>query len=338
MPEADFRQAMLDMGPELWKKILSDREWEDLTMGHRVRVTDLENPAVASLPEVLPTLFADAAHRTLLAGFDGVELHFAHAYTMASFLSGRNTRSDGYGGDLSGRLRLPLRVLRAVRRRIGEDACVGVRYLADECIGEGYEKEEAAAIALALAKGGANFLSLSRGGKFEDARQPKVGAAAYPYTGPSGQECMPTIRIGGVGPFGRNVPLSEFIRRQLHLKGHRVPIVVAGGIWEFDQAEEILAQGQADVVAAARQSLADPDWWLKMRLGRGAEIRRCLFTNYCEGLDQAHKEVTCQLWDKKPALDPSEKRSADGRRRLIAPAWSWRKNQEPKQEGAGGSL
>src|SRR5690606_36929389 len=96
-----------------------------------------------------------------------------------------------------------------------------------------------------------------------------------------------------------NVPLAAAIRAAIREDGFAVPIVTAGGILDFDQAEAILAAGHADIVAAARQSLADPDWFLKIRTGRGAEIRRCKFTNYCEALDTQHKQVTCQLWDRE---------------------------------------
>ncbi len=88
------------------------------------------------------------------------------------------------------------------------------------------------------------------------------------------------------------------------------------------QAEAILASGAADVIGAARQSLADPDWFLKMRTGHGAEIRRCCFTNYCEGLDQMHKQVTCKLWDREALDEPGIAKSSDGRRRLVAPAFA----------------
>jgi len=98
-------------------------------------------------------------------------------------------------------------------------------------------------------------------------------------------------------------------------------VVVAGGIHTFDQAEQILRDGKADLVAAARQSLADPDWFRKVRLGRGSEVRRCTFTNYCEALDQKHKQVTCKLWDRLELDRPGVSRTADGVRRLVAPDW-----------------
>jgi dimethylglycine catabolism A len=77
----------------------------------------------------------------------------------------------------------------------------------------------------------------------------------------------------------------------------------------------------ADIIASARQSLADPDWFRKLRLGMGDEVRRCVFTNYCEGLDQVHKPVTCKLWDHEALDQPGLALTADGRRRLVAPGW-----------------
>src|SRR5690606_545887 len=119
--------------------------------------------------------FADAAARAEAAGFDGVELHYAHAYTMASFLSRTNDRSDGYGRTLEGRLRLPLEVFRRVRERVSAGFAVGCRYLSEECIAGGSTLEDAEHFAVELARAGMDFLSLSRGGKFDDAKQPKIG-------------------------------------------------------------------------------------------------------------------------------------------------------------------
>lgn len=321
--EASIRTQLSQCDDEELQDVLAPREFRDYAWGYREEVNDLHLPHVRDLPEVLPDLFAAAAVRARDAGFDGVELHFAHAYTMASFLSRTNMRTDGYGGSPEARLRLPLEVFAEVRKRVGDDWCIGARFLGDEVIEPGSHLDDAIEYGTAFAKAGLDFLSISKGGKFDDAKQPGVGAAAYPYTGPSGHECMPTVRSDEQGPFGRNVPLAAAIRNAVRAAGHETPIITAGGVCHFDQAEAILQNGEADLVAAARQSLADPDWWLKMRTGHGDQVRRCIFTNYCEGLDQKHKEVTCQLWDRDfeaPDAD-SVPRSSDGKRRLIPPRW-----------------
>ncbi len=320
--ETRLRAALLAMPDPDRRALLSPRELRDLDFGARETVNDLHLPWIADLPARLPGLFAAAAGRAREAGFNGVELHFAHAYTMAGFLSRTNRRGDGYGGDPEARRRLPLEVFDAVRKEVGMDFCVGCRLCGDEVIPGGDRIEDAIGHCLAFAKRGFDFLSISKGGKFEDAKQPRIGEAAYPYTGPSGHECMPTIRIDERGPFGRNVGLAARIRRALRERGFMTPVVTAGGICGFAQAEAILERGEADFVAAARQSLADPDWFRKMELGRGAEVRRCTYTNYCEGLDRRHKEVTCKLWDRDFRDDPSAPRSRDGKRRLCPPPWT----------------
>jgi hypothetical protein len=89
----------------------------------------------------------------------------------------------------------------------------------------------------------------------------------------------------------------------------------------FEQAEALLRDGKADLVGFARQSLADPDWFRKVKQGRGAEVRVCKYTNYCEALDQAHAEVTCELWDREALDAPGISKSRDGKRRMLPPAW-----------------
>ncbi len=317
----EVRARLAELDDDTVRQVLSQREWEDLTYGYRERVWDTHLAHIAELPQVLPGLFADAGARAFEAGFDGVELHYAHAYTMASFLSALNSRDDGYGGSRENRVRLPLEVIAAVRERVGADHAVGVRYLGDDVITQGSHLEDALYFGRRMAEAGIDYLSVSKGGKFEDAKQPKVGEAVYPYTGQSGYECMPTIYSDERGPFGRNVPLAAAIKNELTSAGIDLPVVTSGGICTFEQAEEILASGEADIVAAARQTLADPDWFLKARLGRGDEIRRCEFTNYCEALDQKHKPVTCKLWDRTELDEPGLSMDPTGRRRLVAPPW-----------------
>ncbi|HET9624512.1 MAG TPA: NADH:flavin oxidoreductase [Kofleriaceae bacterium] len=317
--EAALRARLAALPDADLPAVLSAREREDLERGYRERVTDTNLPHIQELPGVLPPLFADAADRAMRAGFDGVELHFAHAYTMASFLSALNTRDDGYGGDRAHRVRLPREVIGAVRDRVAGRGVVGCRFLGDDVIEGGNHLDDATWFGVELARAGLDFLSISKGGKFEDAKQPKVGGSVYPYTGPSGYECMPTIYSDARGPFGRNVNLAATIRAAVRAAGFAIPIVTAGGICEAAQAEAILEHGEADIIASARQSLADPDWFLKIREGRGDEIRRCEFTNYCEALDQQHKQVTCKLWDREQLDEPGVAMASDGKRRLIAP-------------------
>ena len=189
--------------------------------------------------------------------------------------------------------------------------------------------EDAAWFGAELARAGIDFLSLSRGGKFEDAKQPKVGWAGYPV------HRAQRLRVHADGALGRagarsaaTCAATRAVREAVRAAGCRTPVVLSGGISTFEQAEALLASGEADIVAAARQTLADPDWFRKLRLGRGDEVRRCVFTNYCEGLDQEHKQVTCKLWDH---LD------LEGDESPLAPptaggAWSRRRGSPPPAE------
>jgi 2,4-dienoyl-CoA reductase-like NADH-dependent reductase (Old Yellow Enzyme family) len=319
--ENNVRAFLNDAPDAVIERVLNGRELESLRFGYRERVTDTHLPHVRELPRVLPTIFAEGARRAREAGFDGVELHYAHAYTMAGFLSALNDRDDEYGGPRENRARLPLEVYRSVRAAVGDDYVVGTRFLGDEVIAGGNRIDDAVYFGVEFAKAGMDYLSISKGGKFEDAEQPKIGQAVYPYTGQSGYECMPTTLSDERGPFGRSVPLVAEIKHAVNVVGLATPIVATGGITTFEQAEAILQRGDADIAGLARQALADPDWFIKVKLGRGNEIRRCTYTNYCEALDQAHRQVTCKLWDRKELDEPGITMASYGRRRLLAPKW-----------------
>src|ERR1700721_53684 len=131
---------------------------------------------------------------------------------MASVLSRAHSRGDGYGGSRGARVRLPLEVFARVRARVGEKFVVGCRFLAEECIEDGGTIEDARFFAEAFASAGMDFLSTSRGGKFDDAKQPGVDTVAYPYTGPSGYECMPQYISDHRGPFGLSADATKSIR------------------------------------------------------------------------------------------------------------------------------
>jgi 2,4-dienoyl-CoA reductase-like NADH-dependent reductase (Old Yellow Enzyme family) len=237
--------------------------------------------------------YARAAKRVQNAGFDAVELHMAHAYTLSSFLSRLNPRRDAYGGNLENRLRLPLRVLGAVRASVGPDFPVGVRFVGEECIRNGYTSVDAERIAIRLAQGSADWISLSAGGKFEDARV-VPGEVLYPYTGYSGDRCMP----GAAYPDGANLYLARSVRGALRSAGLSTPVLGAGKVATLELAERALNDGTADLIGMARALLADPDIPHKWRAGREDRVVRCLYGNVCKALDENFRRVDCTLWPK----------------------------------------
>jgi len=253
--------------------------------------------------------YGAAAARARACGFDGVELHMAHAYTLSSFLSRLNPRRDAYGGTLENRLRLPVRVIERVRATVGHDFPVGVRFLGEECIRNGYTPVEAGPIAVRLARAGVDYISLSAGGKFEDAR-PIPGEPLYPYTGYSGDRCMP----GSNYPDGANLYIPEAVRASLRAAGLATPVVAVGKIGSLELAEKVLSRGQGDLVGMARALLADPDLPKKWQRGREETVVRCVYGNVCKALDENFRRVDCTLWPKKLGQAPE---SAD----TISPEW-----------------
>jgi len=253
--------------------------------------------------------YAVAAERAQRAGFDGVELHMAHAYTLSSFLSRLNKRKDAYGGTLENRLRLPLRVLRAVRERVGPGFMVSVRFVGDECIRNGYTVLEAGLIAVRLAQGGADMISLSAGGKFEDARHIE-GEPLYPYTGYSGDRCMPSVHY----PDGANLYIPQAVRAELRAAGLGTPVVAVGKLGTLALAQKVLHEGTGDLVGMARALLADPDLPKKWAAGDEERVVRCVYGNVCKALDENFRRVDCTLWPKKTGVAPE---SAD----QVPPTW-----------------
>ena len=252
--------------------------------------------------------FGAAAARAREAGYDGVELHSAHAYTLSSFLSRHNPRRDEYDGrTLEGRLRMFGRVLTEVRRKVGADFPVGVRFLAEEAIKDGYGLPDSQRIALRMAQMGIDYISLSVGGKFEDAVH-RPGQPLYPYTGYSGDRCMP----GDWYPPLPHAHLAAEIKRYVNAKGYGVPVVSVGKISDPADAERLLQTGQADIVGMARQLLSDPDWVRKVEQDRPDKIIRCIYCNVCKQLDENFKTVTCFLWPKGMIQAPSADAEGSG--------------------------
>lgn len=206
----------------------------------------------------LPGYYARAARRCREAGLDAVEIQTAADYLLGSFLSRTlNRRTDEYGGSLENRVRATAEVLEAVREAAGDDMAVAVRTSSAHLIPtdpDDYGLEEStAAMALLAERGLVDWVS--------------VLAGSY-WSAPAIVPAMTAPRAGAAEH------AAAFKRA-----GLGVPIIVAGRIRTPEEAEDVLASGQADVVALGRTLLADPDWVRKAQAGRAARIRPCVSCN-----------------------------------------------------------
>lgn len=191
----------------------------------------------------LPRQFAEAARRSVDAGFDVIELHFAHGYLLHEFYSPlSNTRTDEYGGDFEGRTRILLEVADAVRAEIGAAVPLFARISATDWVDGGWTAEDSVRLAKLLGEHGIDLVDASTGGN--DPRQ-----------------SIP------VGP-GYQVPFADRVRSEAGL-----PTAAVGMITEPRQAEEILASGAADAVFIGRAMLRDPHWALRAAHELGDEVR-----------------------------------------------------------------
>lgn len=187
--------------------------------------------------------FVNAARRAHRLGIDLVELHAAHGYLLHQFLSPlANRRTDEYGGSLENRLRFPLEVFDAVRAALPPAVPVGVRISGTDWVDGGWDIGQSVSFGLALRERGCAFVHMTSGG------------------------ISPLQQI----PLGPNyqVPLAATLREKTGL-----PTVAVGLITEAQQAETILVQGQADLVALARGILYDPHWPWHAAAELGAQVQ-----------------------------------------------------------------
>ncbi|RCK70100.1 NADH:flavin oxidoreductase/NADH oxidase [Desertihabitans brevis] len=193
------------------------------------------------LAEVV-TAFADAARRAEQAGFDTVEVHAAHGYLLHQFLSPlTNTRTDGYGGDLAGRSRLLLEVVDAVRAVWPTEKPVLVRLSATDWTEGGWDAEQTVAVSRQLRQRGVDLVDVSSGGNV---------LADIP-----------------VGP-GYQVPFARQVREQAEVASGAVGLITTPA-----QAEQVLTDGDADVVLLARVALREPSWPLRAAAELGVPWR-----------------------------------------------------------------
>jgi len=188
--------------------------------------------------------FVNAAKRALRIGFDAIELHMAHGYLLHGFLSPlSNKRSDQYGGAFENRLRFPLSVARAVRAVVPRDVPLGARITGSDWRDGGLTPDDAVALAKVLKAEGLDFVCVSSGGVAADIRNPSEP--------------------------GYNVPIAARVKQEAGIAARAVGLIV-----KPEQAEQIVGQGNADMVALARGFLDDPHWGWHAAKILGADVQR----------------------------------------------------------------
>lgn len=241
--------------------------------------------------------YAESAANAIAAGFDGVEIHGAHGYLLQQFLSPWcNQRTDDYGGSFDNRLRFTLEVVQAVRAAVPRNKVVGIRLSAEEWIEEGIHLEEMAEVARRLAAGGGvDYIHVS----------------TSTYHPDSWSNQIPDMHM----------PMGAFVEHAAALKqavrGTPVAIFAVGRIHDPHLAESVIAEGKADMVAMARQLIADPQWPNKVAQNRLGEIRACIACNQgCVGRLSQSMSIRCVVnptagrekewgsWTVEPAARP----------------------------------
>lgn len=203
--------------------------------------------------------FAAAAHRAARLDLDSIEIHAAHGYLLHQFLSPlSNRRTDDYGGSLENRMRFPLEVFSAVRDAFPADKPVTVRVSGTDWVESGWDIDQTSTFAQGLEAHGCAAIHVSSGG-------------------------LASQQAIAVGP-GYQVPLARAIKDAVS-----IPVIAVGMITGYEQAEAIVASGDADLVALARGILYDPRWPWHAAAQLGASVRAA--PQYLRCQPSAHKHL-----------------------------------------------
>lgn len=230
-----------------------------VTGNQPVAPSSVASPANKEIPRELSTeevyqlikKFVDAAVRAKEAGYDGVELHGAHQYMIAQFMSPySNKRLDEFGGHFHNRMRFPTEIIKKIKENCGKDFPVSIRISAEESEHDSWSVREARKAAKMLEEAGADVISVSIGGAY---------GTSYKTLAPQAL------------PPGFNASNSAFIKEVL-----KVPVIVTGRIVDPYVAEDIISSGSADLVSLGRPSLAEPEFPNKVKENRIDEIIPCV--------------------------------------------------------------
>ena len=238
---------------------------------------------------VLVRQFGEAALRFKKAGGDGVEIQCAHAHgLLGGFLTPLyNKRTDEYGGDINGRLRLTLEVIREVRKQCGDDFIIDVRISGDEYSEGGLTLNDMIYVSKQLEKEGVDFLHVSGGNTIKrGSSMPAPGTSPAPHA-----------------------HASEEIRKHVH-----IPVATVARINEPWIAEELIADGKADICMIGRANLCDSEFANKAREGRTDDIRPCIGCGRCLTGIMFGKPIACTV---NPSVETNDIDEADVKKKVL---------------------
>lgn len=217
------------------------------------------------------TKFGQAAARAQAAGFDGCEVHGAHGYLIAQFMSPySNKRTDEYGGDLFNRMRFAIDIIKEIRKMTSPDFIIGYKISADELVSGGLTIEDTKTIVPYLEEAGIDYISVS------------VGVYR------SADEIEPSMYTNHAWNADRAKEVKSVVKN--------IPVIVVGRINDPRIANSLIVSGKTDLVAFGRQSIADPETPNKAKEGRFADIRRCVGCLHgCDDNINHMRPGTCEL-------------------------------------------
>jgi 2,4-dienoyl-CoA reductase-like NADH-dependent reductase (Old Yellow Enzyme family) len=241
----------------------------------QISASAIPNPMVGGIPTEMTTsqiaemveAFADAAWRCREGGLDGVDLHASSGYLIEQFLSpANNIRTDEYGGSLENRMRFLMQILEAIRARVGDEYCVGIRLPNEEYIPGGLSPAEVAEIAQ-IVEPYVDYVSLHMGSYW------RFYTLLAPMDQPLANEMI------------ANAPITATLTK---------PTMVVGRIMTLDDAERIVADGAADMVSMVRALIADPELVAKSARGDAHLVRPCIGSNIgCVGQLMSTGVLSC---------------------------------------------
>ena len=235
--------------------------------------------------QVIIRQFGEAAHRFQQAGGDGVEIQAAHAHgLLGGFLTPLyNKRTDEYGGDINGRLRLTLEVIGEIRKACGEDFIIDVRISGDEYSDGGLTLNDMIYVSKQLEAAGVDFIHVSGGNTIKrGSSMPAPGTSPAPHA-----------------------HAAEEIRRHLH-----IPVSTVARINEPWIADELIANGKTDICMIGRPNLCDSEFANKAAAGKTDDIRPCIGCGRCLTGIMFGKPIACTVNPsvQSDAIEPAQKR------------------------------